>query len=47
MTVAELLKNVRGVPLWVQFWLERYAGGDECALEIHGYHDDPATREIA
>jgi hypothetical protein len=47
MTVAELLENVRGVPLWVQHWLERYAGGDEHALEIHGLHDDDATREIA
>jgi hypothetical protein len=47
MTVTELLKNVRGVPLWVQLWLERYAGGDEYALEENGMDDDPATREIA
>jgi hypothetical protein len=47
MTVTELLKNVHGVPLWVQFWLERYAGGDDEALASHGMDDDPATREIA
>jgi hypothetical protein len=35
------------VPLWVQFWLERYAGGDDEALASHGMDDAPATREIA
>lgn len=47
MTTAELLESVRGVPLWVRLWLERYAGGDEHALEPHGLHDDPATYELA
>jgi hypothetical protein len=47
VTVAELLKNVGGLPLWVRFWLERYASGDEYALETNGLHDDPATHEIA
>lgn len=47
MTVAEVLEKVNGVPLWVQFWLERYAGGDEYALEPFATHDTPSTREIA
>jgi hypothetical protein len=45
-TVSEVLEK-RGVPLPVRFWLERYAGGDEHALELHGCDDDPATYEIA
>lgn len=46
-TVTELLKDVRGVPLWVRFWLERYASGDACAIEPHGLDDDPTTQAIA
>jgi hypothetical protein len=45
-TVAELL-TTRGVPLTVQVWLERFARGDEYALEKHGTGDDPGVNDTA
>ena len=46
MTVAELLKT-SGVPLSVWMWLERYADGDQYALEPHGTGDDPGVAQTA
>jgi hypothetical protein len=40
MTVSELLKTM-GVPLHVQVWLDKFARGDEYALEKFGSGDDP------
>lgn len=45
-TVGDLLKT-SGVPLHVQVWLNRYAGGDEHALEKYGSGDDPGINDAA
>lgn len=45
-TVAELLAT-RGVPLHVQVWLNRFAVGDEYALEKYGISDDPGVNGMA
>lgn len=45
-TVGDLLKT-SGVPLHVQVWLDRFARGDEYALEKYGCGDDPGVNDIA
>jgi hypothetical protein len=46
MTVGELL-TTSGVPLHVQIWLDRFARGDEYALEKFGCGDWPGVNEAA
>lgn len=45
-TVDELLKTL-GVPLHVQVWLDRFAGGDEHALAKYGPEDFPGVNDMA
>jgi hypothetical protein len=46
VTVAEL-QTTLGVPLHVQVWLERFARGDEYALQKFGCDDESGVNEAA
>src|SRR6201995_4362064 len=46
VTVAEL-RTTLGVPLHVQVWLDRFARGDEHALDTFGFPDWPGINETA